>query len=645
MAQPRKYGTSIDFENNPAINFVLDNVAGASIATYLNTSGKIAFDSTSNVIKYWNGTAIKTIATIEDVGSQTLAGLNDTEIINPLDAQVLIYTAVDSKWKNKSFSGDITITNAGVSTVGKLQGRTLTMGGSASFTFGITLAGNTSVTFPTTGTLATLGNAEIFSGQKTFTGGVVINSGISGTYVLTSGTGFGANPGDNYLASAKLIFEYVNQQTSLGISYRPPVDAIFNSGSVSLGATTNTVDGFTVVAGSRILVIDSSIATQDYKIYKASGTASNWSWAVEQDGTGSDMPTDGDTVWVKSGSTYADTRWTFTGTQWVQISGTGTYTASQGITISGNDIRHIMDDSWSHVQSGGANNQVLLYSAAASGRKGTWGLITNANIDASAAIAWSKLAAGTANQVVVTDGSGYLTTVAVLNVARGGTGASTFTQNGILYGNGTNAIAATAQGTANHFLKGNGASAPGWSSYAMPSSLAAGDILYASSTTVLSALTKGAANTVLGMNIGGTAPEYKTLGGTANRLNLAFAAGSITFNIDTNLLPSPLSGDAGKFLRASGANTAAWAAVSYSDLPNDVSRYYRLELTTANNTVSVTGSQHQCGLMPKVVLYRKDAVDTWRVYEVEVVIGASGNVTASSNSNWPAGSYLVITGR
>ena len=43
-----------------------------------------------------------------------------------------------------------------------------------------------------------------------------------------------------------------------------------------------------------------------------------------------------------------------------------------------------------------------------------------------------------------------------LTVAQGGTGAGTFAANGILYGNGTSAVAATAVGTATHVLTSNG---------------------------------------------------------------------------------------------------------------------------------------------------------------------------------------------
>ena len=55
------------------------------------------------------------------------------------------------------------------------------------------------------------------------------------------------------------------------------------------------------------------------------------------------------------------------------------------------------------------------------------GTIVNADINASAGIARTKLASGTANYVLVNDGSGVMSEVAQLPIAQGGTGASTAT--------------------------------------------------------------------------------------------------------------------------------------------------------------------------------------------------------------------------
>ena len=57
---------------------------------------------------------------------------------------------------------------------------------------------------------------------------------------------------------------------------------------------------------------------------------------------------------------------------------------------------------------------------------------------------------------------GTITGITDLTVADGGTGVSTFTSNGILYGNGASAVQVTAAGTDTYFLKSN-AGTPVWS--------------------------------------------------------------------------------------------------------------------------------------------------------------------------------------
>lgn len=62
----------------------------------------------------------------------------------------------------------------------------------------------------------------------------------------------------------------------------------------------------------------------------------------------------------------------------------------------------------------------------------SWVKIFNANVDASAAISRSKLAAGTASHVVVNDGSGVLSSEAQLAATRGGTGADLSAATGVV---------------------------------------------------------------------------------------------------------------------------------------------------------------------------------------------------------------------
>ena len=108
--------------------------------------------------------------------------------------------------------------------------------------------------------------------------------------------------------------------------------------------------------------------------------------------------------------------------------------------------------------SGPDTNGVTTYKVKASG-------ITNSHISSSAGIAWSKLAAGTANQIMVTNGSGVPTTLGVLNVARGGTGTSSYTVGDMLYATGVSTLSKLGIGSEGEILRSNG-SAPGWSSLA-----------------------------------------------------------------------------------------------------------------------------------------------------------------------------------
>lgn len=75
-----------------------------------------------------------------------------------------------------------------------------------------------------------------------------------------------------------------------------------------------------------------------------------------------------------------------------------------------------------------------------SGTAPQWGLLVNANIDAAAAIARSKIAAGTASQVLINDGSGNLSSEAALAVTRGGTSFASYTTGDLLYASGATAL-------------------------------------------------------------------------------------------------------------------------------------------------------------------------------------------------------------
>ena len=87
--------------------------------------------------------------------------------------------------------------------------------------------------------------------------------------------------------------------------------------------------------------------------------------------------------------------------------------------------------------------------------------------------------------------TGTLTLSGTLVVANGGTGASTFTANGLLLGNGTSAVSVTAVGTTGQVLVGNTGAAPTWAtlSSSAVTSFSAGTTGLTPSTSTTGAIT------------------------------------------------------------------------------------------------------------------------------------------------------------
>jgi hypothetical protein len=90
-------------------------------------------------------------------------------------------------------------------------------------------------------------------------------------------------------------------------------------------------------------------------------------------------------------------------------------------------------------------------------------------------------------------------------------------------------------------------------------------VLKSDASGILSSIL-GTSNQLLGVNNAGTDTEFKSILGTANRLGVTHAANSITLNVDTTFLPSPLAGDANKTLVASGANASSWQLIANANV-------------------------------------------------------------------------------
>jgi hypothetical protein len=154
-----------------------------------------------------------------------------------------------------------------------------------------------------------------------------------------------AVPTDNYDAANKL---YVDQAVQ-GLTWKDSVN-LFSATNVPLtGSTGLVIDGHSALDstdnGYRILLTGQSTGSQN-GIYSFSDNGTTYTLARAIDADTHDELI-GATVFIKEGTAYGSTSWVqtnhyitdFTGQTWVQFSGAGTYTASNGVVLDVKDFK------------------------------------------------------------------------------------------------------------------------------------------------------------------------------------------------------------------------------------------------------------------------------------------------------------------
>ena len=269
--------------------------------------------------------------------------------------------------------------------------------------------------------------------------------------------------GHTTIASGRAVKDYVDATRS-GLEVKDSCK-VATTANITLSGT-QTIDGIAVSAGDRVLVKDQSTTHQNGIYVCAAGS---WSRATDAD-TATEFNS-GVFFFVEQGTLNADSGWVLTtdtaitfgstAIAFAQFSGAGQIDAGNGLTKTGNTINASVgtgialvsdeiriDTAWTGqaaITTVGTIATGTWNATAISATKGGTGLNTS-----------SSTGVG-----IVT--SGTWTTPAQLTVGFGGTGASTFASNGILYGNGAGTIQATGAGTDGYFLKATGSStAPAW---------------------------------------------------------------------------------------------------------------------------------------------------------------------------------------
>lgn len=217
--------------------------------------------------------------------------------------------------------------------------------------------------------------------------------------------------------------------------------------------------------------------------------------------------------------------------------------------------------------------------------------LVNADVDAAAAIARTKLASGTASHVLINDGSGVMTSEASLAISRGGTGQATAaagfnalspvtTKGDLIAGSGVNTTARLAVGSDGTVLSADSAEATGlkWVSPLTNPMSAVGDLIRGGAS---GAATRLAGNTTTtkkfltqtGDGSASAAPAWETIVAADLKVDTDTSPTFTGFGTPTNVQSTmTLIGNVlfGMIRFTVGTPTATQARVS---LPNTLARY------------------------------------------------------------------------
>ena len=379
------------------------------------------------------------------LGVDTLAFLGDSAegiqvTFNDVSKEVTINatSATASKKGVASFnssdfdvtSGDVTIKDGGVSNDqlagsianGKLAFDSVTIG-----TTNIALGGSST-------TLAGLTQVDIDNIQikdnsiltTDTNGNLTLSPNGEGTVVLPASyetrTGLGANSvvPKSYvdaIAEGLHVHASVKAATTQNLATESGGTVTYNNANATLTLSTgiSTLDGYTLVDGDRILIKDEASQAHNGIYIRTNSTT----FTRASDFNTADEIASGDFLFVENGTVngsngYVQTETTTTiGTDDIifeQFSGAGQIDAGSALTKSGNTLNVAVDDSSIEIASDALQVRALG--------------VTNAML------------AGSIDLAAKVTGT--------LPVGNGGTGGTTFTDNGVMFGNGTGALSVTA---------------------------------------------------------------------------------------------------------------------------------------------------------------------------------------------------------
>jgi hypothetical protein len=611
--------------------------------------GAFRFNSDLVDLEFYNGTSWvqRTGGAVTSVAATGSTGLTvGNSPITTSGTLTFTLASILSSLSTLATSG-LTVNNAGVISAVTIAGTT----GNIVVTNGSGTAGAPTINLATAGTPVT----GLFGSFTTDTFGRVtataaataanITTALGYTPVNKAGDTMGgilnmggfviSNAGTPVAGTDAANKNYVDQAIA-GLSWKQEVD-IATTANITLSGL-QAIDGYTTLAGDRVLVKNQTTGSQN-GIYVAAAGA--WSRATD-----ADLATElqGAAVYVSRGTLQADTGWTQTadavtlGTTpltWSQFSGSNSYVAGTGLTLTGNSFAITAPVS---IALGGTGLTTAPANGALDIGNGTG--FTRTTLTAGTGVSVTN-AAGSIT--LANTGVTALTTNTGLSANVSATGAVTVTNTGVL----------SAAGTANQVLVNgtSGAATTGVLTLTLPQSIAttssptfanitdsaltANGHVYAGVGGLLSSTAAGTNGQILISSTGG-APVLGTITGTAGQIGVTNAAGSITL---TNLgVTSNVAGTGISVSGATGAVTISNTGVTSLVAGTGIS----VSGSTGAVTVSNTGVTSVALALPGIFTVSGSPVTTSGTLTAALATQTANTVFAAPNGSTGAPTFRAL---